>query len=67
MGSLNKSNTNLHTNSFRRIVRSKGERLGWASIFEQKKRPLKEIVGEGEKVNPSEYSLEDTSIKLLMP
>ena len=67
MGSLNKNNANLYTRLCQRTYRSKGERLGWSSISEQKKRPLREIVGKGEKVNPREYSIVDTSIKLLIP
>lgn len=67
MGSFNKTSTGLHTKLSQRALRSKGERLGWASISEQKKRALREIVGEGEKVSLHEYSFVDSSVKLLMP
>lgn len=48
-------------------VRSKGERLGWKSMSEEKQRSLKEIVGEGEKVNRHNYCFFTHTTKLLIP
>lgn len=67
MGCFNKTSNGLHTKLSQRTLKSKGERLGWASISEQKKRTLREIVGEGEKVSQHEYSFVDSSVKLLIP
>lgn len=48
-------------------VRSKGERLGWKNMSEERKRSLKEIVGEGEKVNRRNYCFFTHTTKLLIP
>lgn len=69
MGSFNKTNTNSHSPSTKtaNVSRSKGERLGWASVSEQKKRSLREVVGNGEEVDRKNYSNPTAPIKLLVP
>lgn len=67
MGHLNTTSELLAAKSTIRASRSKGERLGWKTLAEQKKRSLRDIVGEGEKVEPSKYSFIDSSIKQMIP
>lgn len=57
----NKDSRTVHTK------RSKGERLGWGNLYEQKQRPLREIAGDGEKVNPRNYCFCSHKTKLLIP
>ncbi len=67
MGNLS-TNTNMYAvEPSARVCRSKGERLGWKSLDEQVRRPLRDIVGEGEAVDPYKYVFVDSSIKLLIP
>lgn len=47
--------------------RSKGERLGWTSFSEFKPSPLKDVVGKGEKVDRSRYSVANPNCKLMIP
>ena len=56
--------------SCKRLVNSrmsKGERHGWASFSEIVHKPLREIVGRGERVERGRYSVIDNSCKLMVP
>ena len=66
MGSVKNIDVSRNTRPIH-TVRSKGERLGWKSMSEEKRRSLKEIVGEGEKVNRHNYCLFTYTTKLLIP
>lgn len=66
MGNLKKNCSNKHVSSAQ-AVRSKGDRLGWKTVSEQKQRPLSEIVGKGEKVNRSNYCFFSHSTRVLIP
>lgn len=68
MGSVNINNVDVNRNIRpTNAIRSKGERLGWKSMSEEKRRSLKEIIGEGEKVNRSNYCFFTHTTKLLIP
>ena len=67
MGNLSTNTSMFATKTTFKSLRSKGERLGWKSLKEQTKCSLRDIVGDGEKVDPHKYSYVDSSIKLLIP
>lgn len=67
MGNLSTKSDMFVTKTSSRSLRSKGERLGWKSLKEQSKCSLRDIVGDGEKVDPYQYSYVDSSIKRLIP
>lgn len=57
-GVNNKSATSMH---------SKGDRLGWLPLSEEKTQPLRSIVGNGERVIKERYATTGTNAKLLVP
>lgn len=66
MGSVNNIDVGRNMRQIH-TVRSKGERLGWKSTSEEKRRSLNEIVGEGEKVDRRNYCFFTHNTKLLIP
>ena len=54
MGSeLKKHQKTTFRKEVRRTIKTKGDRLGWEPLENEKKVPLKDIVGEGHVVNTS--------------
>lgn len=52
MGSIiEKKRLGFYTKKSDRMVKTKGERLGWKSLRNEKRKPLREIVGEGQVVS----------------
>lgn len=50
-----------------RSRRSKGERLGWSSVMEEKKRSLRESVSGGETVKRTNYCFLCAKTKQIIP
>lgn len=66
MGSIiDKKKERLSNKKLDRTIKSKGERLGWESLDDEKAIPLREIVGEGRVVNVS-YCFMSVSRKAIM-
>lgn len=66
MGSL--LNNKKESSSYRksRSAKSKGERLGWKNLDEEKSTPLKDILGRGEIVEDSSCFTSTTYKKILV-